>query len=215
MSGADIELERYRPLLLFLAQLHLDPRLKSKLDPADVVQETFAQAWAGLEDFRGKTEGEREAWLRTILARTLLRTVRTYLHQQKANVNRERSLHEGRIPGLAEASSVRIGDWLAAEQSTPSERAMLNEEALRLASAMEELPEAQKEALILQHWYGLSLAEIGAHLGRSRVAVAGLIKRGVRQLRERMIARDHGNADSRFEEEGAPAQRGAPGRQRF
>ena len=35
----------------------------------------------------------------------------------------------------------------------------------------------------MQHWHGCSLAEIGAHLGRTPAAVAGLIKRGLRQLR--------------------------------
>jgi DNA-directed RNA polymerase specialized sigma24 family protein len=36
---------------------------------------------------------------------------------------------------------------------------------------------------VLQHWHGFSLAEIGQHMGRSPAAVAGLIKRGLRQLR--------------------------------
>jgi RNA polymerase sigma-70 factor (ECF subfamily) len=46
------------------------------------------------------------------------------------------------------------------------------------------LPEAQREALVLQHWQGWSLADIGRHLGRSPEAVAGLLKRGLKQLRE-------------------------------
>jgi RNA polymerase sigma-70 factor (ECF subfamily) len=48
------------------------------------------------------------------------------------------------------------------------------------------LPEAQREALVLQHWQGLSLAEVGARLGRSPEAVAGLLKRGLKQLRHLM-----------------------------
>ena len=53
-----------------------------------------------------------------------------------------------------------------------------------LADALGRLPEAQREALVLQHWHGWSLAEIGAHLGRSPAAVAGLLHRGLTRLRE-------------------------------
>jgi RNA polymerase sigma-70 factor (ECF subfamily) len=175
------DLERYRPLLRLLAQIHLDPRLRSKLDPSDLVQETFARACAALRDFRGTTDAEREAWLRAILARTLLHAVRKFLRQQNCDVGRERPLDP-----VAERSSVRIADWLAAEQSSPSQQAAHNEQVFRLAAALDMLPQAQRDALILQHWYGLSLAEIGAHLGRTPAAVAGLIKRGLHGLRQAM-----------------------------
>ncbi len=60
---------------------------------------------------------------------------------------------------------------------------MRNEQAVHLAEALEGLPQAQREALVLEYWHGWSLAEIGQHLGRSRAAVAGLIKRGMKHLR--------------------------------
>ena len=84
---------------------------------------------------------------------------------------------------LADSSS-RLEAWLAAEQSSPSQQAERNEQALRLAEALAQLPEAQREALILQHWQGWSLSEIGQQMGRSTEAVAGLIKRGLKQLRQ-------------------------------
>jgi RNA polymerase sigma-70 factor (ECF subfamily) len=171
------DLERYRPLLRLLAQIHLDPRLQAKLDPSDLVQETLGQAYACLPDFRGRTAAELEAWLRTILTRKVLHAVRRYLGQQNRDVRRERALD----PQAGHSSGHPGG--LAAEQSSPSERAMHGEQALRLARALEGLPPAQREALVLQHWHGLSLAEIGTRLGRTPSAVAGLIKRGLRALR--------------------------------
>jgi RNA polymerase sigma-70 factor (ECF subfamily) len=99
----------------------------------------------------------------------------------KRDLARERSLDVA-----IGQSSARLDAWLAAEQSSPSQRAEQNEEALRLANALAKLPEAQREALILQHWHGWPLAQIAEHLGRSRVAVAGLIKRGLQQLRDRL-----------------------------
>ena len=82
-----------------------------------------------------------------------------------------------------EQSSQRLGAWLAAEQSSPSQQARRHEQAVHLADALAKLPEAQREALVLQNWHGWSLAEIGEHMDRSPAAVAGLIKRGLGQLR--------------------------------
>jgi DNA-directed RNA polymerase specialized sigma24 family protein len=39
---------------------------------------------------------------------------------------------------------------------------------------------------VLQHWHGLTLAQIGERLGRTPVAVAGLLKRWLKALRQRL-----------------------------
>ena len=57
---------------------------------------------------------------------------------------------------------------------------------MQLADALATLPEAQREALVLQNWHGWSLAEIGRQMDRSPAAVAGLLKRGLKQLREQL-----------------------------
>jgi len=173
-------LEQYRAYLRLLARLHLDPRLRGKLDPSDIVQQTLLQAFQGLTQFRGKTPGELAAWLRQILARNLALAVRDFA-RGKRDIAREQSLQQA-----IDASSSRLDAWLASEETSPSQRAIANEQALRLADALEKLPDAQREALVLQHWQGWSLAQIGDHLGRSPEAVAGLIKRGLKQLRTLM-----------------------------
>ncbi len=173
-------LESFRAYLRLLARLHLAPSLRRKLDPSDVVQQTLLQAYQALDQFRGRSEAECAAWLRQILARNLARAVRDF-GRARRDLAREQSLQ-----AALDASSARLEAWLAADQSSPSGRAEQAEQAVRLAEALEQLPEAQREALVLQHWQGLSLAEIGTHLGRSPEAVAGLIKRGLKQLRHLM-----------------------------
>jgi RNA polymerase sigma-70 factor (ECF subfamily) len=177
-------LEPFRAYLRLLARLNLAPQLRGKLDPSDIVQQTLLQAYQALDQFRGQSEAEWAAWLRQILARNLAQALRDF-GRAKRDLAREQA-----VKAALDASSARLEAWLAADQSSPSQQAEQGEEALRLAEALEQLPEAQREALVLQHWQGLSLAEIGKHLGRSPEAVAGLIKRGLKQLRHLMQGRE-------------------------
>ena len=181
--GADdrgAALERYRPYLLLLARMRLDLRLRGKLDASDVVQQTLLEAHQARRQFCGTTEAEEAAWLRQILAHNLANAVR-YLLQDKRDVRREQSLE-----AAVEESSRRLDGWLTAEQSSPSERAARHEQGVRLAAALAGLPEAQREALALHHLEGRPLDEVARLVGRSREAVAGLIKRGLRKLGERL-----------------------------
>ena len=186
-------LERYRAYLHLLARMQLDPRLRGKLDLSGVVQQTLLEAHqaagpaaagpaaggpaAGGPAAGGPAHVPPLAWLRRILANNLGDEVRK-LTTAKRDVSREQSLEAS-----LEASSARLDEWLAAEQSSPSEQLQREEQALRLAQALAELPEAQREALVLQHWHGWSLADIARHFDRSPAAVAGLLKRGLQRLR--------------------------------
>jgi RNA polymerase sigma-70 factor (ECF subfamily) len=174
------DLEHFRDYLRLLARLRLDPRLRAKLDPSDVVQQTLLEAHQGRDQFRGRTFAERAAWLRQILARNLANAVRD-LGRDKRDVARERSLE-----AAAEESAARLEAWLAAEQSSPSQRAERDEEAVRLAQAVVTLPEAQREVVLLRHCQGWSLADISRQVGRSPSAVAGLLHRGLQHLRTQL-----------------------------
>jgi RNA polymerase sigma-70 factor (ECF subfamily) len=175
-------LERFRPYLHMLARLHLDPRLRARLDASDIVQQAFLQAYQALDQFRGQGDGELMAWLRRILARCLSHATRD-ASRDKRDVERERSLE-----AAVDHSSVRLEAWLAADQSSPSQRADRNEQLLRLADALGKLPEAQREALVLHYWQDWTVAEIAQRLERSTTAVAGLLKRGLKELRTLMHA---------------------------
>jgi RNA polymerase sigma-70 factor, ECF subfamily len=83
-------------------------------------------------------------------------------------------------------SSSRLGVLLSDAGPTPSEQAEQNERMLQLAHALIELPEAQREAIVLRHYENWSLESISQHLGRSPAAVAGLLHRGLKALRRRL-----------------------------
>jgi len=164
---------RYRRYLLFLAQAHVEPELHGRLDIEGVVQQTLLEAWRSAPDRAGWS-----IWLRRLLANNLADELRK-VRADKRDIGREQSLEAGFA-----ASSAKLGDFLAAGHSSPSARMGREEQALRVAAALDELPPAQRVALVLQHWHGWPLARIAEHLERTPAAVAGLLKRGLRQLRE-------------------------------
>jgi RNA polymerase sigma-70 factor, ECF subfamily len=181
MTSSNAEaLEPFRRYLEVLARVHLDPRLRGKLDPADVAQQTLLRACAALPEVRNRSPEVLAAWLRKILARTLADTVKHY-HRDRRDVNLERSLEAD-----LDRSSSSLAGWLAADQTSPSLAAQRNEELLQLADALAELPEPQREVVILKHCRGQTLRQIADHLGRSVPSVASLLRRGLEALRHRL-----------------------------
>ena len=174
-AGSD--LERYRNYLRFLARVQVGSRPGGRIDPSDLVQQTLLEAYQKRDQFRGGNDAERAGWLRMILARNVADALRAQ-GRLKRDVSRERSLEQE----LAE-SSARLGNWLAADGPSPSEFAQRHEQAIRLADALARLSTEQREALVLHYWQGCSLAEVGTRLERTPSAVAGLLKRGLKNLR--------------------------------
>ena len=173
-------LEPYRDYMRLLARLHLDPRLRAKLDPSDLVQQTLLEAYQAMDGWEQHTPAEQAAWLRRILARNLANAIRDFT-RAKRDVNLEQSLE-----AELDASSIRLASLLADGGPTPDEQAEQNEYLLRLAHALIELPEPQREAIVLRHYENWSLEAISQHLGRTPAAVAGLLHRGLKALRLRL-----------------------------
>src|SRR5262245_15698559 len=170
--------EQFQDYLRHLARLYLDPRLRGQFDPDDLVQQTLLEAHERRVQFRGQGPAQLKGWLRKMLLHNLLDTVRR-LKQQRRDVDREVPLD-----AALQGSSARLQGLLAAEQSSPSERAAQNEEFLRLEGALADLPYPQREAVALHHLQGWCLTAVADHLGRSPAAVAGLLHRGLIKLRD-------------------------------
>ena len=83
-------------------------------------------------------------------------------------------------------SSVRSERFLAAEQSSSGERAERAKELVRLAAALDSLPEGQRQAIELHYLLGWTLEDVAEQMGRGKRAVAGLLQRGLEALRGRL-----------------------------
>jgi RNA polymerase sigma-70 factor (ECF subfamily) len=172
--------EQFRSYLRLLAGLQVGARLRSKLDPSDLVQQALLKAHQNRDGFRGSTSAEMSAWLRQILARTLADALRD-LGRECRDISRERSLERS-----LDESSARLERWLVDSGMAPPDVAERNEQLLRLAEALAGLPEPQRLAVLLRYYEGRPLPEIAERLKRTRAGVASLLRRGLSHLREQM-----------------------------
>lgn len=154
--------------LLQWATYQLPTWVRGKLDPADLVQETLLEAMA-VDKLVGKPEHEVLAYLRRALAHNLIDAVRKFA-PSKANL-------------LPAESSIRLADFLAADHTSPSERADRNDRFAKLAVALAELPDAQRVAVQMRYLQGMKVTDIAAALDRTVGAVSLLLHRAVSTLK--------------------------------
>jgi RNA polymerase sigma-70 factor (ECF subfamily) len=179
MTQPPWDLGRYRPLLRLQArQLQLDPRLRARFDASDLVQEALLKAHANLGQFQGGSEEELVRWLQTILENV----VRDAIRRERAD-KRDPELERSMEAAVAD-SGARVRANLAAKGPSPSQQVELREQLLRLAAAVDQLPEDQYDVVVLRDLLDTPLAEIAGRLGRTERSVAGLLRRGRAKLSE-------------------------------
>ena len=171
---------KYEPYLRMLARTQARKAYQAKLGASDMVQQVMLQAVQGLDGFRGGTEAEFRGWLRKILAHHLCHLDRD-MHRDKRDVRREQSMEQK----LA-ASSMRLEGLLAGDGPTPSQNVAFGENVLKVAEAVDRLPESQRDAIRMHYLEGLKLTEVAEQLDKSTGAIAGLLHRGMKTLRTQL-----------------------------
>jgi RNA polymerase sigma-70 factor (ECF subfamily) len=169
----------YRSYLSFMAGLQINRRLQGKADASDLVQETCLEVHRHFNQFRGRTEAEFIAWLRTILVGLTANHIRKYLGTKQRDARLERSL----AVELENASEI-LDRNLPAAGASPSQQAVRRESIVLLADALERLPEDYRRTIVLRNFEGLPFSEVAAQMGRSVDSVEKLWVRALAQLRK-------------------------------
>jgi RNA polymerase sigma-70 factor (ECF subfamily) len=166
-------LDEYRDYLRLLAQRAMDGRLAGRIDASDVVQQTCLSAIRRFSEFDGVSGDDLAGWLYRIHERNLVDAARHHLEAKKRTVTKE--------AGADEAASADV-----IELTSPSQRIMRGERAARLSRALAELSTDQAEAIRLKHLDGWSLAEVASRMKKTERSVAGLLQRGLENLRQQL-----------------------------
>lgn len=171
--------ERHRDYLRLLGVARLSPGAQGKIDLSGVIQATMLEAHQ--HDATATINDEQKLpWLRRVFLNNLLDALRTRCAKRR-DIRRERPLNDP-----VRESASRLETYLEAAESSPSAKAIRHERAELLLDAISRLPDDQRTAIEMHHLQELPLKEIAAKLNRDKGAVAALIYRGVKRLRNTM-----------------------------
>ncbi|HVT81344.1 MAG TPA: sigma-70 family RNA polymerase sigma factor [Phycisphaerae bacterium] len=176
-------LKSYSAYLMLIARAQIGRKLQVKLDPDDLVQETFLEAHRQFSRFRGTCEAEFTSWLRCLMAGQIAQNVRRYLGTQARDMQLERQLN-----AQIDDASRGLDQTLAASGSSPSQNLIRREQSVLLADALNLLEPHYREVIILRHIEQLTFAEVGTRMGRSEDSVQKLWVRALGELRRAMGA---------------------------
>ncbi|MDO4559067.1 MAG: sigma-70 family RNA polymerase sigma factor [Planctomycetia bacterium] len=190
-----------REALSRMVAARVDPRLLRRSDLADILQESYLTATRRLDDYLSRRTDSQTwppaIWLREIVLQTLCEQYRKHFGAGKRDVRREaHSDHvAGKVadggkgggmavnPGDGDFSVGFLMEFLAADQTSPSEAAVRGERREALAEALRQIPAVDREILILRHFEQLDNAEIARLLQISPAAASARYVRAIGRIR--------------------------------
>ena len=171
---------RHKDRLQRMVHFRMDRRMKPRVDPEDVLQETYVDVVKRLDDFLQEGEGRMDffLWMRFLTDQKLKELHRRHLGAQRRDARREAAQAAASPDGSYET----IAWELAGRITSPSSAAGRAEEAANLRAQLESMDPIDYRVLQLVHFEHLSKAEAAMELGVSLDATKKRYQRAFRKL---------------------------------
>lgn len=171
--------ESFRARLVRMVTLRLDPSLKRRVDPADVVQESWLEVARRFPRWAEEAKVPFHVWLRLVTGQTLAQVHRRHLAAHMRDALREAPALESR-PSV---SATSFADAFATSATTPTQAVAREEVRARVLAALEELDEVDREIVALRHFEGLSNEDAAAELSIEPAAASKRFTRALLRLK--------------------------------
>jgi RNA polymerase sigma-70 factor (ECF subfamily) len=148
--------ERHQSKLLAFLTNRFDARLRARIDPGDIVQETHLEALRRLDDFLERRPMSFRIWL----CKTAFERLRM-LRRKHLRAGRRSTAREEELP---EESSKALSQRLTSAGSSPSRHLNNAERAERVREALARLPALDREILLMRNYEEMAYVEIAALL---------------------------------------------------
>lgn len=170
---------RHRDRLWRVVDFRLDARLRRRLDPDDVLQQSYIEAAKRLGHFRGESATSAFVWLRLVVVQTMVDLHRAHLGTGGRDANREVVFD----PSPGTGDSAALAHHLAESMTSPSGAAARGETEQQLRIALDELEPVDREVLTLRHFEELTNGETAAVLNLDPKAASKRYIRALDRLR--------------------------------
>ncbi len=172
---------RHHHQLLRIIRLRMDRRLNGRVDPEDILQDTYLDASQRLLDHADQPPASFFLWLRFLAAQKLIDAQRHHLGVDKRNAELELSIYCGPMP---EATSASLAAQLLGRLTSPSQAAIRAEAQLKVQEVLNQMDRLDREVLVLRHFEHLSNNETAELLGISKAAASKRYVSALRRLKE-------------------------------
>ncbi len=173
-------LDTHRERLRHMVAMRLNPIVRARLNPSDVLQESFLDARKKFAEYAANPKHSVYFWLRNLVARRLGKIHRFHLDAEMRDAKREMPLEAN----FNNASSIYLASHLAAS-SYSIERNLVQEELQgRIQVALDSMEEKDREVIALRHFEELSTEETAEILNITRSGVLKRYTRALRKLRD-------------------------------
>lgn len=170
----------YRERLERIVAFRLDPRIRSRVDSADILQEAFIEISRRIGEYISQPTVSCFVWMRQKTLQTLIDTHRRHFRDKR---DPEREVHFTHNAD-SQATSLSIARCLIDEMTSPSQAAMNAEEVDQLHLALESMNEIDREVLALRHFEQLNNNQVAEILGLSPTAASNRYVRAATRLGE-------------------------------
>src|SRR5262245_16133144 len=173
--------ERHRERLERMVRLRMDSRLQGRVDPADVVQDTYLAVRGKFAQYSADPRLPFYLWLRLEVGQMLAGAHRFHLGTQMRDAGQEVSLHTGAMP---QATSQSLAEQLLGKLTSASDAAMRAELQRRVQEALNGMDGHDREVLVLRHFEQLSNSEAAEVLGIKPTAAFNRYVRALKRLKD-------------------------------
>jgi RNA polymerase sigma-70 factor (ECF subfamily) len=183
-GAVDALLGGFREPLRKVIGLRLDPVLARRVDASDIVQDVLIEANQRLTEYLKKPDMPFHLWLRHLAQDRIIDTHRRHRLAQRRSVDREQPIAR---PTWADESDPSLVAQLIDTDRTPATGAIQAELARRLAAAINELSEDDREIILLRHHEQLANQDVAELLGLTEAAASMRYLRALRRLRAVLV----------------------------
>ena len=175
MTALDHLFARHRRSIRKLADWRIDPRIRARVDPSDIVQETELEALKTLDNFLARRPMPFRLWLLKTAYQRLAKAQRRHMGTANRSVRREIQ--------MPDRSSLLLAQRIMGKGTSPSEATNRQERAQQVGRAISLLNEHEREVVLLRIFEGLTSREVGCLLDMTAEAAQKRFARGVLKLR--------------------------------
>ncbi len=183
-----------------LVYFRMDVRLRSRIDPDDVLQDAFVAAESRLNHYIESENVSSVVWLRSIILQTLVDLHRRHLQTQARDASLDVSLNQSH---RGQNTSVCLAEFLSGGMTSPSNAAIRAENERQMQAALSEMSDSDQEIIALRHLELLSNAEAAEVLGIQPKNASIRYVRAMKRLKEAV-----GDHSRRFLQDGETSSAG-------